>query len=52
MGVGDEFTQGRTPRQWLEHMYERWRADIGAAVPPFEVLVRRWASSCRSRRRT
>ena len=36
MGVGHEFTQGRTPRQWLEHMYERWRADLGAAVPPFE----------------
>ena len=36
MGVGDEFTEGRTPRQWLEHMYERWRAGLGAAVPPFE----------------
>ena len=36
MDVGDEFTQGRTPRQWLEHMYERWRADLGAVVPPFE----------------
>jgi biotin/methionine sulfoxide reductase len=35
MGVGHEFTQGRTPRQWLEHMYERWRADLGADVPPF-----------------
>ena len=23
MGVGDEFTEGRTPRQWLEHLYEQ-----------------------------
>jgi biotin/methionine sulfoxide reductase len=39
MGVGDAFTEGRTPRQWLEHLYERWRArigEIGGEVPPFE----------------
>ncbi len=43
MGVGDAFTEGRTPRQWLEHMYERWRAKIGEGggeAPPFE---RFWA---------
>jgi biotin/methionine sulfoxide reductase len=36
MGVGAEFTEGRTPRQWLEHLYEKWRAGLGADVPPFE----------------
>ncbi len=40
MGVGDAFTEGRTPRQWLEHLYESWRARIQsgdtAGVPPFE----------------
>ncbi|MEP7048217.1 MAG: molybdopterin dinucleotide binding domain-containing protein, partial [Ilumatobacteraceae bacterium] len=35
MGVGDAFTEGRTPRQWLEHMYEGWRARIGNGLPPF-----------------
>jgi biotin/methionine sulfoxide reductase len=38
MGVGDAFTEGRTPRQWLEHLYEQWRSrigELGAAVPPF-----------------
>lgn len=36
MGVGDAFAEGRTPRQWLEHLYERWRAGLSASVPPFE----------------
>ncbi|MEP7115511.1 MAG: molybdopterin-dependent oxidoreductase [Ilumatobacteraceae bacterium] len=36
MGVGDAFTEGRTPRQWLEHLYESWRTRIGGVVPPFD----------------
>jgi biotin/methionine sulfoxide reductase len=32
MGVGIEFTEGRTARQWLEHLYATWRDD----VPSFE----------------
>jgi biotin/methionine sulfoxide reductase len=43
LGVVDRFTDGRTPRQWLEHMYESWRADLagrGVTVPPFD---RFWA---------
>ncbi len=36
MGVGAAFTEGRTPRQWLEHLYERWRAGLSGPVPPFD----------------
>ena len=39
MSVGDAFTEGRTPRQWLEHLYEQWRSrigELGGTVPPFE----------------
>src|SRR3954468_5472496 len=36
LGVGDAFTEGRTPRQWLEHMYNRWRTRIGDVVPQFD----------------
>jgi biotin/methionine sulfoxide reductase len=39
LGVGDAFTEGRSPRQWLEHLYEKWRSrigEIGGEVPPFE----------------
>jgi biotin/methionine sulfoxide reductase len=32
MGVEQEFTEGRTARQWLEHLYSNWRADD---VPSF-----------------
>ncbi|GAA0798902.1 molybdopterin-dependent oxidoreductase [Spirilliplanes yamanashiensis] len=33
LGYADAFTEGRTARQWLEHLYEGWRADKG--LPPF-----------------
>lgn len=36
MGVGDAFTEGRTTREWLEHLYENWRQKIGNVVPPFD----------------
>jgi biotin/methionine sulfoxide reductase len=36
LGVGDAFTEGRTARQWLEHLYESWRERVGDVVPPFE----------------
>ncbi|ACU71682.1 molybdopterin oxidoreductase [Catenulispora acidiphila DSM 44928] len=39
LGFGEEFTEGRTAREWLVHLYEGWRADLSAeghAVPPFE----------------
>ncbi|RKE23680.1 molybdopterin-dependent oxidoreductase [Streptomyces sp. TLI_171] len=44
LGIGDEFTQRRTPRQWLERLYEEWadrlRAE-GAGDPP--AFARFWA---------
>ncbi len=40
----DEFTEGRTERDWVEHIYERFRtrvAERGVEVPPFEEF---WAA--------
>jgi len=36
LGFGDAFTEGRTPRQWLAHMYEKWSAGLDFSVPSFE----------------
>jgi biotin/methionine sulfoxide reductase len=36
LDVADAFTEGRTPRQWLEHIYNRWRTRIGDVVPEFD----------------
>jgi biotin/methionine sulfoxide reductase len=36
LGFGDQFTEGRTAREWLEHMYEKWSTDLEFDVPPFE----------------
>lgn len=36
MGVADAFTEGRTARQWLEHIYETWRDKADDVVPEFE----------------
>ncbi|MBI3693015.1 MAG: molybdopterin-dependent oxidoreductase, partial [Mycolicibacterium aromaticivorans] len=36
LGFGEQFTSGRTARQWLEHMYEKWSAEIDFAVPDFD----------------
>jgi biotin/methionine sulfoxide reductase len=44
LGFADAFTQQRSPRQWLEHLYERWRAglrDNEVVAPPFEQF---WAA--------
>lgn len=40
LGVRAQFTAGRTPRQWLEHLYEQWRAGQGGAVPDFHAFWR------------
>ncbi|MFE1319720.1 molybdopterin-dependent oxidoreductase [Kitasatospora phosalacinea] len=44
LGFAPEFTEGRTPRQWLEHLYGQWaeqlRADGAGDPPPFD---RFWA---------
>lgn len=36
LGVGAQFTEGRTARQWLAHMYEQWSAAVDFEVPPFD----------------
>lgn len=44
LGVGDTFTEGRSVRQWVEHLYERCRAQrrrLGDELPPFEEF---WAT--------
>ncbi|MGX6447839.1 molybdopterin dinucleotide binding domain-containing protein, partial [Patulibacter sp. S7RM1-6] len=44
LGFREAFTGGRTPRAWLEHLYEELRADleaVGAAAPTF---ARFWAA--------
>jgi len=38
LGLGPAFTEGRTPRQWLEHLYGEWREAMlgdGHQVPEF-----------------
>lgn len=36
LGFGERFTEGRTARQWLAHMYDTWSAGLDFAVPTFE----------------
>ncbi|MFE2745736.1 molybdopterin-dependent oxidoreductase [Streptomyces scopuliridis] len=39
LGFGARFTEGRTPHQWLEHLYGAWREELsadGVSVPAFE----------------
>ncbi|HEY2552687.1 MAG TPA: molybdopterin guanine dinucleotide-containing S/N-oxide reductase [Streptosporangiaceae bacterium] len=39
LGVGKDFTEGRTAMDWLRHLYEEWRDDLaerGRAVPGFD----------------
>ncbi|MGD9619237.1 MAG: molybdopterin-dependent oxidoreductase [Mycolicibacterium sp.] len=35
LGVRESFTEGRSTRQWLEHLYTKWSTDIDFAVPDF-----------------
>lgn len=36
LGFGEQFTEGRTARQWLAHLYDKWAATLDFAVPAFE----------------
>jgi biotin/methionine sulfoxide reductase len=39
LGIGEQFTEGRTPRAWLEQMWEQWRAGLpaqGFSAPSFD----------------
>lgn len=40
LGFGDRFTEGRTARQWLAHLYEKWSAELDFAVPTFDQFWR------------
>ncbi|MCR9136452.1 MAG: molybdopterin-dependent oxidoreductase [Alphaproteobacteria bacterium] len=46
MGVGEAFSEGRTSRQWLEHLYDRTRqacSQRAIEIPAFEELrSKRW----------
>ena len=41
LGFGEQFTEGRTARQWLAHMYDKWAAGLDFAVPTFDEF---WAA--------
>lgn len=36
LGFGERFTEGRTAREWLVHMYEKWAASLDFDAPAFE----------------
>src|SRR6195952_2786273 len=38
LGFGERFTEGRTPRQWLEHMDEKWSAGLAFRGPSFDAF--------------
>jgi biotin/methionine sulfoxide reductase len=40
LGFAEQFTEGRTARQWLAHLYDKWSAGLDFAVPPFEEFWR------------
>jgi biotin/methionine sulfoxide reductase len=41
LGFGAQFTEGRSARQWLMHLYEKWSAELDFAVPSFDEF---WAA--------
>ncbi|WP_405163834.1 molybdopterin-dependent oxidoreductase [Nocardia sp. NBC_01499] len=42
LGIGKEFTEGRTDDEWLRHLYEEWRLHhSGHELPDFDTF---WAS--------
>ncbi|MDT0442587.1 molybdopterin-dependent oxidoreductase [Streptomyces johnsoniae] len=42
LGVAEEFTRGRTARQWLAHLYESWRAGLAPEHAPAEDFAAFW----------
>jgi len=36
LGCGDQFTEGRSARQWLQYLYEKWSTEIDFDVPEFD----------------
>lgn len=45
LGTGKEFTEGRTAREWLVHLYEQWRSDLGERARGFPDFDRFWAGA-------
>lgn len=41
LGFGETFTEGRTDREWLSAMYEKWSAELDFIVPTFDEF---WAA--------
>lgn len=41
LGVGAEFTEGRTAGEWIEHLYEKWRQRLEWPMPKFDEF---WAA--------
>ena len=43
LGVGEEFTEGRTAQEWVEHLYEEWRTGpalrAGITAPAYDGFV-------------
>jgi biotin/methionine sulfoxide reductase len=40
LGFAEQFTEGRTARQWLAHLYDKWSAGLDFAVPTFDEFWR------------
>ena len=40
LGFAEQFTEGRTARQWLAHLYGKWAAGLDFAVPTFDEFWR------------
>ncbi|WP_162248363.1 molybdopterin-dependent oxidoreductase [Rhodococcus sp. Leaf278] len=43
LGVGEQFTEGRSSEQWLEHLYGQWRGYLradGVETPEFDAFRR------------
>ena len=40
LGFGEQFTEGRTARQWLRTLYEKWSAELDFEVPTFDEFWR------------
>ena len=36
LGFAEQFTEGRTAREWLAYLYEKWSAGLDFAVPTFD----------------
>ena len=51
LGFGEQFTEGRTARQWLAHMYDKWAAGLDFAVPTFDEFWRRGQAAAAHRER-